>query len=87
MSEQCTQSTRFSYNQHVMSDDKPRMLFGSPSARHIQGGGGGGKGLLLCTIGLRCPLLHPTLSIPLCSSQVSLRMIAQQSQSQTLLGN
>ncbi len=65
MSEQCTQSTRFSYNQHVMSDDKPRMLFGSPSARHIQGGGGGGKGLLLCTIGLRCPLLHPTLSIPL----------------------
>lgn len=69
----CTHSTRFFHLQQTRDFSRIRL----PNAHtrlHIS----------VDSIGQRCPLLQP---IPLCSYQVSLRMIAQQSQSQTLPGN
>jgi hypothetical protein len=82
MSEQSTHSTRFLWNKHVISHESTPPLPRSPSAHaHTRQR----QGPTLSTIVLRCTLLRPSPSIPL-YTLVSPRMIAQQGQSQTLLG-
>jgi hypothetical protein len=72
---ECTPSTRFSLEQ--TRDGKPYSV--------AEAAGSHTRPRIHCSIGQGCLLLRPILSIPLC--KISLRMIAQQSQSQTLLGN
>lgn len=72
-----TLSTRFSLEQ--TRDGKPYSV--------AEAAGSHTRPRIHCSIGQGCLLLRPILSMPLCSSLVSLRMIAQQSQSRALLGN